>query len=147
MAMLFNSVFPWRRYPVSMMRYKNVSAQTSHSISKQAIEKAIEEMDVIMDITIEELQSLIDISIKHERNLDINPERIKVGRYYASGRPGAEWSIRKVVDHRESSNPEHDMVIYEIVEGSGERLINSCTRIQFAEWAAFEVQPKKQPGK
>lgn len=146
-AMLFNSVFPWRRYPVSTMRYKNISAQASHSISKLAIEKAMREMDVLMDITIEELQSLIDKSIEHEKSLDLHPEKIMVGRYYASGRPGAEWSIRKVVDHRQSSNPEHDMVIYEIVEGSGERLTNSCTRMQFAQWAAFEVQPTKATGK
>ena len=142
-AMTFNSLFPWRRYPVSTMRFKHVAPSSRNFVSTIAIENAIRDMDVYMDVTLEELQTLIEKSLQHEHSLDMHPEKIIIGRYFANGRPGAEWSVRKIIDESKSNNPEHDMVVFEIVEGSGERLTDSCTRVAFSQWAAFEVKPNK----
>jgi len=142
-AMLFNSLFPWRRYPVSTMRFTHVKASSPDFVSQASIEKAMREMDVYVDITVEELQALMEKSLKNEHGSGIHPEKVVVGNYFANGRPGAEWSVRKIIDESKSNNPDHDLVIYEIVEGSGERLTDSCSRAAFAQWAAFEVKPNK----
>jgi len=140
-AMVFNSMFPWRRYPISTMRFKHVKPQAPEFVSKSAIEKAMREMDVYVDVTVEELQALIERSLQYQHGNDIHPEQVMVGRYFANGKPGAEWSVRKIIDESKSDNPEHDMVVFEVVEGSGKRLKDSCTRVGFTQWAAFEVKP------
>lgn len=140
-AVFFNSLFPWRRYPVSAMRFKHIQPDPREFVSTGAIEKAMQEIDVIVDVTVEELQTLIERSLQYEHGKTIHPHHIKVGRFFANGKPGAEWSVRKVIDEIHSNNPEHDVVVYEIVEGSGERLKDSCTRSDLSKWAAFEVKP------
>lgn len=142
-AMVFNSLFPWRRYPVSTMRFTHLKATSPDFVSKASIEKAMRQLDVYVDVTVEELQTLMEKSLQNEHASGIHPEKVVVGRYFANGRHGGEWAVRKIIDESKSNNPDHDLVIFEIVEGSGERLTDSCSRAAFAEWAAFEVKPNK----
>ena len=143
-AVVFNSLFPWRRYPISNMRFHHVKPESSEYVSQGSIEKAMREMDVYMDITLEELQSLIEKSLEIEHGIKVHPEKIRIGRYFSNGMPGAEWSVRKIIDESRSNNPEHDLVIFEIVEGSGQRLKDSCRRDEFASWASHEVMPNSR---
>ncbi|WP_455211782.1 HPP family protein [Kaarinaea lacus] len=143
-AILFNSVFPWRRYPAAaMMRFTDKrptgEAGEASLVDKHAIEQALADMDLIMDVTTEDLQRVIQLSLDHARNKQLTPKQIKLGHFYTNGKHGPEWSVRRIIDESSSSDPKKDMVIYRIVEGHGFNTADSCTRAEFASWAAREV--------
>lgn len=142
-AVLFNAVFPWRRYPYSLMRFTDVASDRQFHVDRKSLEAAMQEMNVLVDVPVEELQKLFRLTLEKRAWGKLHREQIEIGRFYASGRPGAEWSVREVIDETRSSNPQHDIVVYRIVEGSGTRLIDSCTRDQFVAWAAREVKPNR----
>ena len=139
-ALLFNSIFPWRRYPYSLMRFTSASTGNLPFIDKQSIETAIEELDVLIDTPIEELQKIFQLSMQYASSAKVSREQVDVGKYFANGRPGADWSVREIIDQTQSNNPLHDIVVYRVVEGSGLHLIDSCTRGEFIAWASREVQ-------
>ena len=140
-AILFNSVFPWRRYPATaMMRFTEQRPKGEASIvDKQAIEQALADMDLVMDVTTEDLQRVIQLSLDHARHKQLTPQQIKLGHYYTNGKHGPEWSVRRIIDESCSADPKRDMVIYRVVEGHGFNMADSCTRAEFALWAAREV--------
>jgi len=140
-AILFNSVFPWRRYPAAaMMRFTDQRPTGEASIvDKHAIEQALADMDLVMDVTTEDLQRVIQLSLDHARHKQLKPQQIKLGHFYTNGKHGPEWSVRSIIDESCSTDPKRDMVIYRVVEGHGFNMADSCTRAEFALWAAREV--------
>jgi hypothetical protein len=71
------------------------------------------------------------------------PPGFAVGRCYGSRRPGRHWSVRQIVDRRAGERPEHDVLIYRIVEGKGRHRLGSCTRAEFTRWAGRELKPRQ----
>jgi CBS domain-containing membrane protein len=150
-AVVFNSIFPWRRYPVSMMRFTDAPAPgpriNARLIDTQYIEQALSDMDLIVDLTTEDLQRLFALTLEHAEKQHVSPAQVRLGHYYTNGKHGAEWSVRRIIDESSSTDPIKDMVIYRVVEGHGIRSADSCTRREFAAWAAREVftnEPKKE---
>lgn len=146
-ALFFNNLFPWRRYPAGMMRFTDTPSdnedKVSRLIDKSFIERALNDMDLVVDLTIEDLQRLFALTLKHAEQQQLQPQQIKLGQYYTNGRHGVEWSVRQIIDEACSCDPQKDMVIYRIVEGQGIRNADSCTRSMFAQWAAREVFPSQ----
>jgi CBS-domain-containing membrane protein len=146
-AFVFNNIFPWRRYPASLMRFTDaapgVQEQAARLINKHCIEKAIQDMDLIVDTTTDDLQRLFTLTLEHAEAMRMTPEQIQLGRYYTHGRRGADWSVRQIIDESRSRDPEHDMVVYRVVDGRGLRSADSCTRREFARWAEQEVFPNQ----
>jgi len=145
-AVIFNNFFPWRRYPVAaMMRFTEQQTQEdkghANVINKEAIEQALEDMDLVMDVTTEDLQRVMQLSLSHAKNQQLTPQQIQLNHFYTNGRHGPEWSVRRIIDESCSSNPENDMVIYRIVEGQRFNTADSCSREEFARWATREVFP------
>jgi len=145
-AIAFNSLFPWRRYPAAvMMRFTDQPAKQdrthAHLVDKQAIEQALSDMDLVMDVTTEDLQRVIQLSLFHSRHQRLSSEQIKLGHYYTNGLHGPDWSVRRIIDESTSANPENDLVIYRVVEGQRFNTADSCSREEFAHWAAREVFP------
>lgn len=145
-AIIFNSMFPWRRYPAAaMMRYTDQQRQTestyNHIVDKQSIENALADMDLVMDVTTEDLQRVIKLSLDHSNKKKLISSQIKLDHFYTNGRHGSEWSVRRIIDESSSSDPIKDMVIFRVVEGHGFNSADSSTREEFARWAAREVFP------
>ncbi|HED35602.1 MAG TPA: hypothetical protein ENJ08_15515 [Gammaproteobacteria bacterium] len=145
-AIVFNSLFPWRRYPAAvMMRFTDQPPKVDEShadlVDRKAIECALSDMDLVMDVTIEDLQRVIQLSLYHARNQQVWPQQIKLGHFYTNGKHGPEWSVRRIIDESSSRKPENDMVIYRVVEGDRFNTADSCTREELARWAAREVFP------
>lgn len=145
-AVMFNSFFPWRRYPSSaMMRFTDqrptAAASSASVVNKQAIEQALADMDLVVDLTTDDLQRVIQLSLDHARHQRLTAHEIQLGHYYTNGRHGPEWSVRRIIDQSVSDDPQKDMVIYRVVEGQGFNTADSCTREEFARWAAREVFP------
>ncbi len=144
-AILFNGLFPWRRYPASLMRFTDAPPRgqpaTVPAIDRAHIEQALADMDLIVDLTTEDLQRLFTLALEHAERHRLTPEQIRLGHYYTNGRRGAEWAVRQIIDEEKRDDPAREMVIYRVVEGPGQGMADSCTRAEFARWAAREVFP------
>ena len=146
-AIVFNSLFDWRRYPMSMMRFmeKKISHKdaTISSIQSQHIGQAIKDMDLVIDITIEDLKRLFTLTLQHADKDKLSASEIKLGHYYTNGKHGKEWSVRQVIDEAPNPNPKNDLIIYRCSEGMEYGYSDSCTRDEFAQWAVRELVRKQ----
>jgi len=145
-AIIFNSLFSWRRYPAAiMMRFTDQQPEAGDNqgerVDRVVIERALSDMDLVMDVTVEDLQRLIQLSLYHAKNQQLCTQQIRQGGFYTNGKYGREWSVRRVIDESSSKKPEYDMVIYRVVEGERFNSVDSCTREELARWAAREVFP------
>ncbi len=144
-ALVFNNFFPWRRYPTSLMRFTDTPSleakQPSRVIEHQYIERALADMDMVVDLNASDLQQIFALAIEHAEIPSFSPSQIKLGRYYTNSKHGAEWSVRHIIDEAQHDEPQKDMVIYRVVEGHGLKSADSCTRTEFANWAVRELFP------
>jgi len=144
-AVMFNNFFPWRRYPTSMMRFTDTPSfeeqKSSRYIDKEYIERALSDIDLVVDLNASDLQQIYALAIEHAETPTFSPGQIKLGHYYTNSKHGGEWSVRKIIDEACSNDPEKDMVIYHIVEGQGLKSEDSCTRLVFSQWAKRELFP------
>ena len=144
-AFVFNNIFPWRRYPVSMMRFterpQTKPAKRDKLFNRKHVQQALSDMDLVVDMTTEDIQRLFALTLEHADRQRLKNTQIRVGSFYTNGKHGAEWSVRKIIDEAASDVAERDMVIYQVVEGQGLHSSDSCTREEFADWAAREMVP------
>ena len=142
-AFVFNSFFPWRRYPTSMMRFTDTPTieeqKPSRYVEKEHIERALSDIDLVVDVNVETLQQLIALTLEHAETPTFSPNQIIMGHYYTNSKHGAEWSVRQIIDEAKSDDPKKDMVIYRVAEGQGLQSADSCTRTEFAAWANREL--------
>ncbi|VAX01507.1 hypothetical protein MNBD_GAMMA22-1982 [hydrothermal vent metagenome] len=142
-AIIFNSIFPWRRYPVSVMRFSDApiknQSKLRHTLDKRFIEQAVSDLDVVIDLTSTDLQQIFTLAQSHAESSALSPSQIKLGHFYTNNKHGGEWSVRQIIDESNSDDPKKDMVIYRIAEGSGVNNADSCTRVEFARWAVREL--------
>lgn len=140
-AMLFNNLFHWRRYPQSLMRYQSMGYHPdTRRIKIQHIHEAIRRSEVVIDASDEQIKHIIDLAdaIFHE---ELKTGFIlEIGAFYTNGKPGRKWSVRQVIDQREYTDPSRYLVVYQVVDGEGKGLTDSCTLQEFAEWAHEKMQ-------
>lgn len=142
-AFVFNSFFPWRRYPTSMMRFTDTppidEKKPSRYIEKEHIERALSDIDLVVDLNVDDLQQLFALTLEHAETPTFSTQQIILGHYYTNSKHGAEWSVRQIIDESQSDDPKKDMVIYRVAEGFGLQSADSCTRAEFAAWANREL--------
>ncbi|WP_231757788.1 HPP family protein [Microbulbifer elongatus] len=144
-AIAFNSLFHWRRYPVHLGRRRKMVASAEPEtreteITQEDFAAAIQEQDSFVDITAEGLTELLELAKQHaERNV-VHPDEIVAGRCYSNGKLGKLWSIRQVVDESREPPPTKDRIIYKVLAGDGAYDTGICLREEFRQWARFEVQ-------
>ena len=142
-AVVFNSFFPWRRYPTSMMRFTDTPTikkeKPSRYIEKKHIERALSDIDLVVDLNVETLQELFALTLEHAETPSFATNQIILGHYYTNSKHGAEWCVRQIIDEAVSDDPKKDMVIYRVAEGQGLQSADSCTRTEFAAWANREL--------
>jgi len=142
-AVAFNSFFPWRRYPISMMRFTDTPTikdkKPSRYIEKEYIERALSDIDLVVDLSVDDLQQLFALTLEHAETPQFSAKQIKLGHYYTNSKHGAEWSVRQIIDESKSDDPKKDMVIYRVAEGQGLQSADSCSRSEFAQWAVREL--------
>ena len=142
-ALIFNNIFPWRRYPMSLMRY-----QASHlPVSQEApvglpeVRQALEQSEVLIDVAPEQLFDLYQRAQHLSRSARLSEIPIEVGAYYTNDKAGSEWSVRQVLEESRHANPALDQVIYRVVDGKERHRCDCSTRQQFALWAKRRVKP------
>lgn len=145
-AVLFNSLFSWRRYPAHLARRRKTKpvkpAERQFELTQEDFAAAMEQLDSYVDITAESLTELLELAKQHAEKNITHPEHIVAGHFYSNGKLGNLWSIRQVVD-ASSGDDRKDRVIYKVLAGDGAYETGICSRDEFRQWARFEVTPLK----
>jgi len=145
-AVGFNALFPWRRYPASLARKIEKPSHTEggaidmSSITQTDLDYAIKQMDLLIDITADDLVNLYALASKHSQSKQLQASQIKLDHFYSNGLFGKLWQVRHIIDESAHADPSKDKVIYKIMAGPGRRSTGTCTREEFAAWSRYEVQ-------
>lgn len=143
MAIAFNALFPWRRYPAHLARRKiakpGASAERQFELTQEDFSAAMEQLNSYVDVTAENLTQLLELARQHAEKNIIHPEQIIPGHFYSNGKLGNLWSVRQVLDAANNSNASKDQVIFKSVAGAGGYATGICLRSEFRQWARYEV--------
>ncbi|MBD9434659.1 HPP family protein [Pseudoxanthomonas sp. PXM03] len=138
MAIAFNALFPWRRYPAHLHRRRQASritqpAQRQFELTQEDFSAAMEQLNSYVDITTENLTELLELAKQHaERNIT-HPDAILRGRFYSNGKLGRLWSVRHVLEG------EGPALQYHVVAGEQTGSTGMSSPDEFRQWARFEV--------
>jgi CBS domain-containing membrane protein len=144
-ALAVNSFFPWRRYPVALVRWRQARPSEAEEegvvpeISHEDFVFAMRQMDTFIDVTESDFAHIFELAREHAHGLPMTPEQIRLGRFYTNGKFGPHWAVRQVIDESPSPDAGRDRVIYMTVAGENRRRSGTCTRREFAAWARHEV--------
>jgi len=143
-AILVNLPFRWRIYPAGLkvLLKRSAPAQAvelreESRIDLKDIRYAIEQMDIVVDVTDDDLSEIYRLAQRHASEGHLPSEQIVLGKSYSNGDYGHDWSVRQVID--ESGSPGEAQVIYRVLAGKDRRSTGVCTREEFASWARYEV--------
>lgn len=144
-AVVFNSPFPWRRYPAGLAKYLSARHQPSAPPAELAdlprrddLVSALKSMNKAVYISEDDLEEIFRTAQQHQLAANLKPEAIQLGHYYSNGYHDSRWQIRQVVD-MPSAESADDLLIYKVVAGSERRRSATVTRAEFARWARHEV--------
>lgn len=144
MAIAFNALFPWRRYPAHLTRRKlakpSAASERQFELTQEDFSAAMEQLNSYVDITAENLTQLLELAKQHAEKNITHPEQIIAGHFYSNGKLGSLWSVRQVVDAADNQNTSKDQVIYKVVAGAGGYSTGICLRTEFRQWARYEVK-------
>ena len=143
-ACIFNNCFPWRRYPSAAFRFKPSPQTNAAEISRQHIEQALKNTGAVVDISANQLTQIFQEAEKIRQQSSLLQFDFELGGVYSNNKPGAEWAIRKIVDHANHPDPNKELIIYKVLDGAQKNTSGSCTRTEFADWAKLKLQPAKK---
>jgi len=142
-ALAFNFIFPWRRYPSMLMRYgeetNNEYKPTLEGLGRYQLESALRQMDQFIDISSDDLEQIFQLARKQNSEGQLQINQLKLGCYYSNGEIGTDWSVRQIVDEADDQQSEDGLIIYKVVAGKGRPGSGSISRNDFVQWAKYEV--------
>ncbi len=141
-AVLFNYLFPWRRYPAALRPTPPGAApppsEAYPPIAHADLVAALSQIDSFIDVTESDLLRIYDLATQAGRG-HLTPTEIRVGGYYSNGEYGTDWSVRQVIADSGRADPDRDVLRYLVVAGTGRRDTGATPRTEFARWARYEV--------
>ena len=143
-AVAYNYLFEWRRYPISLHRMKKANFQAltdseESGISHADFVYALSQVDSFIDVSEYDLVRIYDLATKQAKTRQLDNHKIKLGGYYSNGEYGDSWSVRHIIDESRHDDTEKDTLIYKVVVGHKRRTSATATRQEFARWAKYEV--------
>ena len=133
-AILFNGLFSWRRYPAHL-NFHDVKGHSPQHLSQEDVSAALMQLDSFVDVTTEELAIIFDKALAHA-NLN-KPQKklpLTVGSFYSNGALGEQWKVKKITDINKGK------VTLKIVVGKEQGIIKELSQRTFQQWAKFEVE-------
>jgi CBS-domain-containing membrane protein len=141
-AIAFNYLFPWRRYPAvlarSAARPVDKHKAVEPGLSVEDMEYALQQMNRYVDVSHEDLDSIYQLA-RNRGNEQLTVEQIMLGHCYSNGEYGSNWSVRQIVDEANTPRAHQDLIIYKVVAGDGRRSSGTLSREEFARWGKYEV--------
>jgi CBS domain-containing membrane protein len=143
-AVVFNFVFPWRRYPAWLANKDRHAVTEVTRVSERHIEHAdlvaaLSEIDSFIDVSENDLLRIYQLATGEANQRHLHPGQIVHGHYYCNVEYGDDWSVRQIVDESHHPDPEKDMVVYKVVAGAELRSSGVVTRTEFGRWATHEL--------
>lgn len=145
-AIAFNYLFQWRRYPAYLAQLPATEVETDEEpptrevITHEDFVYALSEFDSFLDISESDLLTIYDLVIKHHHARPIAHHQLKNGHYYSNGEYGDLWSVRQIVDWAEADDTGgEEKLIYKTVAGAGRRSSGVMSKNEFSRWAKHEV--------
>jgi len=103
-AVLYNVLMSWRRYPASLSVLKNQNKQnvqlnqSSIALNHEDVNWALQQMDSFIDISPEDLSQLFELAAIHQSQSRPTVSNIASHPYYSNGRTGYAWQVFEVLD-------------------------------------------------
>jgi len=143
-AVLFNLLFKWRRYPAYLTRLdaqpeNKKSLDEYEAITHEDFVYALSEFDSFIDISEKDLLTIYDLVTKRHQGTNIQYQELKNGHYYSNGEYGDLWSVRQIIDWSEAVESGEEKLIYKVIAGAGRRSTGVMTKNEFSQWAKHEV--------
>lgn len=137
-AIAFNYLFKWRRYPAYLQKRKAAPAAKAEkpAISHGDFVYALSQIDSFIDINEEDLLRIYDLATQHHLGEHMPFADIELGGMYSNGGYGSEWEVRQIIDE----STDQDLVIFKTVAGAGVRESGTMTRQEFARWAKYRIR-------
>ena len=141
MAIAFNALFPWRRYPAHLHKRQAEADATRPSmrqfeLTQEDFAAAMEQLNSYVDITTDNLIELIELAKQHAEKNITHPDQIIADRFYSNGKLGKLWSVRQV------DTAADGRVHYRVLAGEHAGQSGVCGQDEFRQWARFEVVPQ-----
>ncbi|OIP94594.1 MAG: hypothetical protein AUK56_08225 [Thiomicrospira sp. CG2_30_44_34] len=134
-AVSFNRLFYWRRYPIFLQKSKSRTIDMADSLSHEDFLAALKSVDSFVDIHEADLKRILGLALAHRQTGKLKPEQIHLGGVYSNGKLGRAWSMRRIVDESKSDDPNQDFVIFKQIAGNERKTTDCITRTEFAHWA------------
>ncbi len=140
-AIAYNNIFSWRRYPASISSSGDSSQNRvpDRTIDHGAFVYALSEMDTLIDVTEEDLSRIYNLVLHIQNEQSVRITDLELGHYYSNGKYGELWSVRWIVDWAEKPDSVDQGLIYKVVAGHGRRSSGICSVGDFSRWAKHEV--------
>jgi hypothetical protein len=146
-AVLFNALFHWRRYPAFLQQRKTPSAPpalNAQHFSHEDFLQALKEIDSFVDINEYDLQRIYEVASRHAHPSPLTPEQLRSQTYYSNGCPGKQWQVRQMIAEQRHADPEHDKITYQPWLGDAQTghlgPPVTLTRQAFAQWVRYPVK-------
>jgi CBS domain-containing membrane protein len=140
MAIAFNALFHWRRYPAHLTRKQTVvHTRTYPHLTPEDFSAAIEKVDSFIDVSHETLMQLLEFAREHSEYEKAPVTQIEIGSFYSNGKWGSEWSIRQIIDGPKQKPEDKDKIIFKTVAGAGAYNNGMTTMAEFRLWASHQV--------
>jgi len=140
-AMLYNSLFYWRRYPSILIKRSTIEGtekETSESPGQKQLDHALQQMNHFVDISNEDLKNIFQL-VQRNTSTRFDVAQLKLGHYYSNGETGANWSVRQLIDAADGEPTKDSLIIYKVVAGQGRSQSGAMRRKEFAQWVKYEV--------
>lgn len=140
-AVAFNFLFRWRRYPAWLAPQEAPQQHADRPpIDHADLVAALAQIDSYIDVSEQDLLRIYELATGQANQRRLTPERIVLGHYYSNGAFGTDWCVRQVVDESRHTAADKDMVVFKVVAGKGLRSSGVSTRSDFARWAGYELE-------
>jgi CBS domain-containing membrane protein len=140
MAIAFNALFHWRRYPAHLIRKQTVVHTRAYPhLTPEDFSAAIEKVDSFIDVSHETLMQLLEYAREHSEHEKIPMTQFEVGAFYSNGKWGSEWSVRRIIDAPSEKPQDKDKIIFKTVAGADAYNNGMSTLAEFRNWANHQV--------
>jgi len=147
-ALSFNYLFHWRRYPAYLVEKQapqNMAVDSPYdAITHEDFVYALSEIDSLIDISESDLLRIYDLVTQRHESSDEDFKDLEPGKCYSNGAYGDSWAVRQIIDwdYENSAGinqPDEEQLIYKVVAGDNRRSTGVMTKKDFARWAKHEV--------
>lgn len=143
-AVLFNGLFPHRRYPAHLTRRQRktptVEPQTRQfDLTQEDFAAAMTQLDSYMDINSEALVELLELAKQQAELRTTHPTKIMDGHYYSNGKLGGLWAVRRARSASEQGLADSSNIHWATVAGNGLGEEGVYALEVFQAWARYPV--------